>query len=207
MHDSTTSVGYVRVSRTDQKAINQVDELRKHGVTVIFSDEGVSGSKPAMSRPEYREMIRHLDTHPLVKTIVVYELSRIGRDMLDSINTFIGLERRGYMIWSISESWTHTQDPNMRTFMVSIVSWLNEQELKRDSKRIKLGMESARVHGTRSGKPIGKPAKIPDKETVGLLRKEKKSWGEIAGIFHMDVSTLYRYRRNWKRDELGRGTK
>ena len=150
MQDSKKTVGYARVSTDEQTSVNQIDKLKADGVTVIFSDEGISGKRPALERPEFREMIKYLEKHPEVRRIVTYELSRLGRNLLDSITTFLNLESKGYMIWSLTESWTHQEDPAMRSFMVLVVSWMNEQELKRLSTRTKAGMERLRYMGLRA---------------------------------------------------------
>ena len=55
------AVGYARVSTGEQVIVNQVDKLKHSGVSVIFCDEGISGKRLAMERPEYREMIRYLE--------------------------------------------------------------------------------------------------------------------------------------------------
>jgi putative DNA-invertase from lambdoid prophage Rac len=204
MQDSKKTVGYARVSTDEQTSVNQIDKLKADGVTVIFSDEGISGKRPALERPEYREMIKYLESHPQIKRIVTYELSRLGRNLLDSITTFLNLESKGYMIWSLTESWTHQEDPAMRSFMVLVVSWMNDQEVKRLSTRTKAGMDRAKIHGTKSGKPIGRQPKMPDKETVLKLKEDGKSWKEISSIFSIDESTLFRYRQSWHRKELGR---
>ena len=205
MHDTTNMVGYARVSTDEQTSVNQIDKLKEFGVGILFKDDGISGKKLALERPDYREMIRYLGTHPDVKTIVVYEISRLGRNMQDSINTFLNLEKQGYRIWSLTEAWTHQEDPNMRNFMILIVSWMNEQELIRISQRTKAGMDRVRKFGSKSGKPIGHPPKSPDRDVVMDLREnKKKSWKFIADTFHMDISTLFRYRRDWKRRDLGR---
>jgi DNA invertase Pin-like site-specific DNA recombinase len=200
MHDGLNSVGYARVSTDEQISENQIIKLKEFGVPIIFSDEGVSGKRLALERPEYREMMRYLEKNPLVKTIVVYELSRLGRNMLDSITTFLKLEEQGYFIYSLTESWTHQTDPSMREFMILIVSWMNAQELKRLSGRTKAGLDRARAQG----KVLGRPFKELDKDTVLSLKASGKSWKEIAVIFRVDDSTLFRYRQRWKAKELGR---
>jgi putative DNA-invertase from lambdoid prophage Rac len=202
MHDKTNSVGYARVSTDEQISENQILKLKEFGVQSIFCDEGISGKRLALDRPEYRAMIRYLEKNPHIKVIVVYELSRLGRNMLDSISTFLLLEEKGYFIWSLTEEWTHQEDPAMREFMILIVSWMNAQELKRLSNRTKAGIDRARVHGTKSGKSIGRQAKLPDKETVMTMKEAGKSWREISDIFHIDESTLFRYRQKWRRTEI-----
>jgi len=197
-------VGYARVSTDEQTGVNQIDKLKESGVKVIFCDEGVSGKLAPMERAEYRAMIKYLAEHPDTKTIVIYELSRLGRNMQKSINTFLDLETDGYVIWSITEDWTHTSEPSMRSLLLTIFSWMNEQELKRLSARTKAGMDRVRKYGSKSGKPIGKPRKEPNPDTVKSLRDHGVSWKQIAQELGMETSTLYRYRQLWKRRALGR---
>jgi DNA invertase Pin-like site-specific DNA recombinase len=205
MQDTTKCVGYARISTNEQNSVNQIDVLKKEGVSVIFCDEGISGAKPAMSRADYRAMVKYLEEHKEVTTIVTYELSRFGRNLQDSINLFLDWEKQGYHIYSISEQWTHQSDPNMRSLMVLIVSWMNQQELIRDSQRIKVGMERAMMHGTKSGKPIGREPKKPDIKKITDMRNDGLSWHKIADTCGMEVSTLFRYRKSWKLESLGRG--
>jgi len=202
--DTNTMCGYVRISTHEQNSVNQEDKLREFGVSVIFKDEGISGSKLAMERTDFKEMMKYIKDHSNIKIIAVYELSRLGRNMLDAITMFITLEKQGYRIWSLTEDWTHQDDPSMRSLMLLIVSWMNEMELKRLSQRTKAGMDRVRLHGSKSGKPIGRPSSDPNKEVVMNLRSEGKSWKFIADTFKMDISTLFRYRKNWRRIDLGR---
>lgn len=207
----TETVGYARVSTGEQFAVNQIDEMKKHGVSVFFYDEGVSGKTPAMTRPEFKAMIDYIDKHPGTQRILVYEVSRLGRNMLDSINTFITLESRGLHIVSLKETWTQQEDPAIRPLLVMIMSWVNAQELQRLSDRTKLGMERVKKYGSKSGNPIGRPAKSPQKTEVVAMRAGKLSedgkpwpWCKIAAHYNMDGSTLYRYRKKWKSQDLGR---
>ena len=88
--------------------------------------------------------------------------------------------------------------------MILIVSWMNEQELVRISGRVKAGMDRAKLHGTKSGKMIGRPSKSPDFETVDQMRSVGKGWKEISEVFHIEPCTLFRYRQKWKREQLER---
>ena len=204
MQYPTKTVGYARVSTDEQSTINQIDKLKANGVSVIFCDEGISGTKAPLERAEYRAMMAYLKEHPEVKTIVLYEVSRLGRNMQNSINTFIDLEKEGYIIWSLTEDWTHNSSVEIRKLMIAIVSWMNERELARLSARTKLGMDRVRKYGSKSGKPIGKPRKSPERSEVNSLRGQGMSWHKIADRLGLEVSTLYRYRMQWKRIDLGR---
>jgi putative DNA-invertase from lambdoid prophage Rac len=198
-------VGYARVSKVEQESENQILKLREYGVTRIYCDEGVSGKTDAKNRPEFKRMLEYIRSHPDPEgkgyTIVVYELSRIGRSMLDTLNTFVGLENEGFTIISLSETWTHTMDTSLRRLMVTIVSWLNQEELKRLSDRTKAGIERARAQG----KQIGAPKKKIDREIINDLRSKGMSWNKIAAQLNIDPVTIYRRKLKWKELELGRG--
>lgn len=211
MQYSQETVGYARVSTHEQFAVNQIDEMKKCGISIFFFDEGVSGKTMAMDRPEFKAMIEYIKEHNEVKRIVVYEVSRLGRNMLDSITTFITIEQRGLHIISLTEEWTQQEDPEIRPLLVMIMSWVNAKELDRLSKRTKLGMERVRKYGSESGKPIGRPAIIPVRSEVIAMREGRLDpdgkpwpWCKIAAHFKMDSSTLYRYRKKWKAQDLGR---
>jgi DNA invertase Pin-like site-specific DNA recombinase len=201
------AVGYCRVSTGDQVIANQTDKLRERGVSVLFCDEGVSGSIPAMERPDFKEMIKYLDSHKEIKIVAVFEISRLGRSFQDSINTFLNLENRGLIVYSLTEVWTHATEPSMRKLLISIVSWLNDQELTRLKVRIRAGIDHAKKFGTKKGGPIGKPPKNINRESVEALRKTNMSWHKIADSIGCEVSTLFKYRQAWKRKDLGREPK
>lgn len=204
MIDPKKTVGYCRVSTDEQTGLNQIEKLKAEGVSVFFSDEGISGKKSPMERPEYRAMMKYINEHPEINTIALYDLSRLGRNMQDSINTFCELEKRGYIIYSLTEDWTHNSDPSMRSLLLVIMSWVNQQEILRLSNRTKSGLERVRKFGSKSGKTIGRQRKEPDRELVEKLRAEGKSWHKIADVFKIEVSTLFRYRNAWKAKDLGR---
>ena len=88
------AVGYARVSLETEDINNQVkaieDYARANGIELIgvFRDVGVSGAKPAMERDGFRQMLNALANMPAVKAVVIYDISRLGRDMMDVIETY-----------------------------------------------------------------------------------------------------------------------
>lgn len=204
MNHLQNAVGYCRVSTGEQVIENQIDKLREVGVTILFADKGVSGGVPALQRPDFKEMIKYLDSHQEVKTVAVFEISRLGRSFQDSVNTFLDLEKKGVMVYSLTEPWTQVQDPVMRPLLVAIMSWVNEQALTSLKHRIRAGIDHARRFGTKRGGPIGKPPKNIDRTTVETLRASGMSWHKISDQLGCEVTTLYNYRKKWKANDLGR---
>jgi hypothetical protein len=57
-------------------------------------------------------------------------------------------------------------------------------------KSVRAGLERARISGTRSGKAIGGPRKIFDREAILKLRSEGQSFARIAARTHLSVATI-----------------
>jgi DNA invertase Pin-like site-specific DNA recombinase len=197
----THVVGYARTSTGKQEIENQIRLLKERGVTRFYTDEGISGMKNAMSRPDFHRMITELTSSTEPEKIVwVFEISRIGRDWKDSINTLLELEAKNIQIHSLTETWTQTNSPDMRKLLYSIVSWLNEQEVKRLSGRVKAGLARA----VAEGKILGRKRKKITQETINALIKQNKNRRQIADELNVGYSTIYRRELEWKKEKLGR---
>lgn len=195
-------VGYARTSTGKQEIENQLRLLREKGVSIFYTDEGMSGMKNAMSRPDFKRMVTDLNQSTETEKIVwVFEISRIGRDWKDSVNTLLDLEAKGIQIYSLTETWTQTSNPDMRKLLYSIVSWLNEQEIKRLSNRVKAGLARA----VEQGKTLGRKKKNVSIEMVTVLLEAGKNRRQIADELNVGYSTVYRRELEWKKEKLGRG--
>lgn len=197
----TQQVGYARTSTGSQEIENQLKQLKEMGITKFYVDEGISGTKIAMNRPDFKRMINDITNSTDKDCIIwVFEISRIGRNWEDSITTFINLEKQGIQVFSITETWTQTSNPDMRKLLLSIVSWLNEQEVKRLSTRVKAGLERA----VSQGKILGRPFKNVSPDLVSQMLEDGKNRREIADNLNIGYSTVYRRELQWKKDRLGR---
>jgi DNA invertase Pin-like site-specific DNA recombinase len=107
-------IGYARTSTAEQNIDSQIEKLKKEGCSVIFYDAGISGSTVARSRHDFKNMLMWLEQHPEENTILVFELSRVGRNLEDTIDTLTWLEEKGYRVNSVTEMWLNMPDPQMR---------------------------------------------------------------------------------------------
>jgi putative DNA-invertase from lambdoid prophage Rac len=187
------TLGYVRVSKEIQTIENQTRLLREKGVTKIFGDEGVSGMRPAMDRSGFKDMIKFIDDNPDPEGCVVwvFELSRVGRNMLDTLNTITDLEKRGIRIYSISDAWTLQPDEHIRKLLVGVVTWIAEQEIISLKKRIHAGLDRARANG----KTLGAQPKNVDWNVVDSKRLQGFTFRQIADEMNIHESTLFRKRK------------
>jgi DNA invertase Pin-like site-specific DNA recombinase len=104
MQTQSLAVGYARVSREDEDIENQVhaieDYAKTNNLTLVgvFKDVGVSGARPAMERDGFKQMLNALEAMPAIRTIIVFDITRLGRDMLDVMDTYKYLTEKGYNI-------------------------------------------------------------------------------------------------------------
>ncbi len=167
------AVAYIRVSSKDQDENIQFNALKeyadRHGIKVVkyYVDKGVSGGKMFKHREDAKKLLDELDN---IKPdlILAWSIDRIGRTMLDTLNTIIELEKQGYKVVTVKEEWLQTMDPNMRKLILSILSWVAEFERRRIRER----QEEAWKQGKQKGRP---PAMTSDQ-----VRKYVVKYKELA---------------------------
>ncbi len=104
MQTQSLAVGYARVSIEGEDINNQVhaieDYAKTNNLTLVgvFRDVGVSGAKPALEREGFRQLLTALESMPAIRTIIVFDITRLGRDMLDVMETYKLLTEKGYNI-------------------------------------------------------------------------------------------------------------
>ena len=189
-------IGYSRVSTRDQDPENQVRFLENAGIPsdYIFIDRGVSGTMPAESRPGFQRAMKCIEENKdTVKYLYVYEISRLGRTTIETVNLIEKLEKMGIMIWSLSpkESFTQSSDKNIRTLLLMIMSWVAERERDNLIERTRAGLDRARSEG----KMLGRPRAEIDFEEINRMRSEGKNWDKISKIIGYPVMTIYRARK------------
>jgi len=195
-------VGYARVSTDEQHTDNQKIKLLAEGVAeiCIFIDKGISGTVPARERPAFKRLLKYIEEHQgEVKYLLVYEISRLGRTTLETLNTIEYLEKDlGVRVWSLSpnEAFTRQTDESIRQLMLMLMGWVAQRERDNLVERTKAGLDRARMAGTQLGRP---PVKIDGAKAL-KLKEEGKSWKEIAKTLGVPVMTLYRYRKRRKWD-------
>lgn len=188
-------VGYVRVSTVDQNLENQRRILAETGIPrdLIFEDLGISGTIPPRKRPGFRAMLDYAEHHPEVKYLVVFELSRLGRTLIETLTTINDLEERGIKVWSCSpaEAFTRNEDQSIRQLLVTIIAWVAQRERENLVERTRAGLDRARA----DGRILGRPRKLINWNLVEELRAEGHTWSYISDMQRISVMTLYRRRK------------
>jgi len=183
-------IGYTRTSLKEENIENQKKAIRdKYGDIKIFEDPGVSGIIPAKQRKGFSELLRYIEENPdKIEGIVVFELSRIGRSFIETLNLVTELERKGIRVISVSpqESWTTMESSEIRQLITMIFTWTAEMERKNLIERTKQGIARARSEG----KHIGRPKRKINWREFDKWRNKGLSISAISRVMDIPYPTL-----------------
>jgi len=185
---SMRAVAYIRVSTKEQDENVQRAEIEKfakqRGIEILewYIDKGESGAKPFKDRPEANRLLQELDTIK-PEAIIVFAIDRVGRTMLDTVQTILELEERHISVISIKEEWLQTLDSNIRKLILSILSWVAEFERRRIRER--------QLSAWESGKQKGRPKKVPDSTVEHYLKRYGKAGLSLRAIWKIMKQSGY----------------
>jgi DNA invertase Pin-like site-specific DNA recombinase len=157
------AVGYARVSLETEDISNQVHAIEEYaktnGLTLVgvFRDVGVSGAKPALEREGFRQLLTALESMPAIRTIIVFDITRLGRDMLDVMNTYKLLTEKGYNILFIKHPELNVVQTSplgeaVRRATLAMLSVTAEIERALISERTKSALARAKAMGKHIGR-------------------------------------------------------
>ena len=202
------NVGYVRISRKDENLENQKEAIKKFAKGGFkFFEDTISGAVDPRERPEFQKMLAYIAKNK-PERVYMYEVSRLGRNMLETIQTFNWLENEhGVMIISVSphESFLQIADKSLRNLILSIFSWVAENErnilIERTRNAIEIRKESLRTTGqfvSKSGrvvKKLGRPERVIDWDKCKEYRDKGVSWADISRIIEINYVVLLRKKK------------
>ena len=185
-------LGYTRVSTSSQDAQLQLDALVAAGVHKrdVFSDV-TSGTKAAIERPGMKKLLEYADEGD---TVVVWRVDRLGRSLIDVLNTVNLLRDRGVLVRSLSDG----IDPATSTgrLMLNMLATLAEYERELIVERINAGITASKQNGTRFGRPAVNPKVIADKLAIAAdARAKGRTAEEAARLVGWSRATLYRHQQ------------
>lgn len=182
--------GYSRVSTNDgrQHTENQRKAIQDAGYTIAkgrwFEDQ-ISGSTPAMTRPQFSRLMDKLEEGD---TVVVKELSRLGRDAIDVMTTVKTLSDRGIKLVVLQLGNLDLTSPSGE-LMVNVIAAVAQMEKALLIERVNAGLARVKAEGKVR---LGRPTKTtPDQQHEIRARKaEGASVSQLARDFAISRATV-----------------
>ncbi|MDL2305960.1 recombinase family protein [Bacteroides sp. OttesenSCG-928-D19] len=198
------TVIFARVSSTNgtQDYQRQISDLQavastnKWTVEAIFA-ERISGAKKNEERVELTKMISYIHSNNIDK-VLVSELSRLGRDTLQVLQTIEILNNNKVSVYIQNYNIeTLTSDGNinpMSQFLVTILAEVARMERKTIRERVASGYQNYRANGGKVGRKYGykkneDAMKREYSEEIKLLKKGY-SLRNIAKLTGTSINTL-----------------
>jgi DNA invertase Pin-like site-specific DNA recombinase len=181
----TTKVfGYVRVSTLSQVTDRQLDALTAAGIKSedIYSDK-ITGMR--YDRPGMNEMLGKTREGDVV---MVHDISRLGRNMAESITTANDLHERGIVLKSIKEGVDYSTPAGrlVAGIFASLAQFEREQMLERAAE--------ARAAAQARGLTGGRPSRLTEaqKRQARTLHAGGESVAALVKTFGVSRRTIYR---------------
>jgi DNA invertase Pin-like site-specific DNA recombinase len=176
---------YARVS-TDDKGQNpqvQLDQLYKFCQDANWEiyQEYVDQASACdfIKRKQWARLMKDASMRKF-NVVLVWKLDRMCRSCIDGTKILETLRAYGIAFRSMTEQWIDTTTPWGEALYHISAAWAG---LERNliTERVNAGLESARRHGTKSGKAIGRPRRsLPVLKVLDAYRHSKGNFSKAA---------------------------
>ena len=192
------TIAYLRVSKDSQDVKNQRRAILEFAQQEKLEiSEFIELSVSSRRSPKERQIDRLMAQLEPGDTLVVSELSRMGRSVGEIITTVDALVKQQIRFTAIKEGIHLDGQPDLQSkVMVTLFGLFAEIERELISMRTKAGLAAARASGKRLGRPKGRlgQSKLNGKEEeIQRLLSLQVSKSSIAKITGVDRSTLYHF--------------
>jgi DNA invertase Pin-like site-specific DNA recombinase len=200
-NDKKTRVKYVRVSSLDQKTDRQTVDAKSYDLVI---EDKCSGSIPFFER-EGGKKIKLLVEKGCNMELDVHAIDRIGRDLLDILNTILFFNSHKIAIYFVSQGLATLNDKGeenaVAKMVISILGVVAEMEKKNINERTREGIEIAKALGKYKGRNQGTKedvhyflSKPKNKKVLDYIKKGFKN-SEISKITGLSVNTIVKVRK------------
>ena len=197
-----STVGYLRVSTVDQDTEKNKDEILrlandKQFGHVKWVEEKVSGKKNWKER-KIKTIIDELGEGD---RLIVPELSRLGRSMLEIMEMLSIAKEKGIYIYAVKGGWELNGSIQSK---VMAMAFSIAAEIERDliSKRTKEALKALKAQGVKLGRPKGPGKSKLDKyrEEIVALLKNGSTKAYVAKKYGTTLPNLYNWLKKNKID-------
>ena len=170
----------------------QPDPLRKFAqrrgwtVTRAYSDR-ISGT--ADVRPALAELMADA-RRGCFDVLLIWRFDRLSRSVPHFLQ--IVTELRQFEIELVSHEQSLDTTTAMGKFTLTMFAALAELEREVIRERVQAGIDYARLYGTKSGKPIGRPRAVFRRDQARELRSAGHSWRTVARKLGVSIGSVRR---------------
>jgi DNA invertase Pin-like site-specific DNA recombinase len=163
---------YLRVSTGEQDVDNQRRELtaamERRGWRIVaeFVDNGISGANGRDKRPAFDKLHKAIVRHEF-DVVAAWSVDRLGRSLQDLVGFLGELHSAGVDLY-LDRQGVDTSTPAGKA-LFQMLGVFAEFERSIIRERVRAGIARARVKGTKSGKPFGRP-RIPAAKEATVRR-------------------------------------
>lgn len=196
----------IKYNRTS--TLNQTGErykLDEDGYDLTLFDKGVSGKVPFKEREKGRVLVELIEKGE-VDTIVVEELSRLGRNTVDVLTTLQWLEEKGVNVvvrgMGNLQSQVDGKKNPIWNLITSVMSSLYELEREQIKERTEMGRKMYVINGGKLGRRTGSNENIqsflqkPKVKQIQSLLEKGKSVRDICGRLEVSPTTVVKVKKS-----------
>ncbi len=186
VHDSPDKIVFEQSLDLQEQALRGLVSSRGWELVKVFSDRQ-SGAKE--DRPGLLSMLEAARRREF-DCLVIFRLDRLAR----SLKQLVALldELRELKITFISHQEALETETSAGRMLFGMIAVFSEFERSIIRERVVAGVEHARVHGTKSGRPLGRPRRVFDRARALEMRRAGVSISGIAREMGLGKGTVAR---------------
>src|SRR5579864_7555803 len=185
---------YARVSTADQHNAIQIRELTEYverrgwELAGVYQDtmSGAKANRPGLDMLMADARQRRFDA------VLVWKLDRFGRSLVHCVSGIQELSSLGIRFIATSQGLDTDESNPASKLLLHILAAVAQFERELIRERVSAGIRNAKAKGTRSGKAIGRPRRIFNRDEVLRLRQDGLSLAKIAREMNVGVGTVAR---------------
>ncbi|MDD3014285.1 MAG: recombinase family protein [Candidatus Gastranaerophilales bacterium] len=191
---------YTRVSALDQRTDRQ--RLNEKDFDLVIEDK-CSGAIPFFERPGGKEIMGYIEKG-IVTKISAITIDRLGRDMLDILNTLSYLNKKLIPVYFINQGLVtineNGKENPISKLIISILATISEMERSQIRERQLEGVKLAKARGVYKGRVQGSKedvqqflSKPKNRKALDYLKRglSLTEAGKLAGV-HINTMTKIR---------------
>lgn len=149
------SILYTRVSTLDQRTDRQRVNEKEYDIVI---EDKCSGAIPFFEREGGQKIMKYIE-QGIVAKICAITIDRLGRDMLDILNTLSFLNQKNIPVYFINQNLSTINDDGKENpiskLIISILATVSEMERNQIRERQLEGVKLAKTRGVYTGRKKG----------------------------------------------------